>query len=149
MQAYTIEQAANVIGVDTRTLRRYDERGTFIALRHASGRMYYTYDMLQDYLRGAYNPKDIEKYSVLPKAPISIFVNTKSLHVLTQANSGRTVYYQLPQSDEYYSEFNILCVERPERPTATIVTYSVGKFKEKWEENPVFIPAFSWKSLEF
>lgn len=149
MQAYTIEQAANVIGVDKRTLRRYDERGIFVALRHVSGRMYYTYEMLQDYIYGSYNPEDTEKYAELPKAPISIQINSKILPVVEGfEESDKTTYYKIPRSDEYTSEYNILRLERPERTTSTIVTYTVGKFENEGNVDS-FISAFSWKSLEF
>ena len=42
MDKYNIEEFAQLIGVSDRTLRRWDNTGTFCAYRTPSGRPYYT-----------------------------------------------------------------------------------------------------------
>lgn len=144
MTKYTIEQAANILSLNARTLRRYNESGKFKALRHTTGRLYYTYEMLQDYLNGTYNPEDTDKYVILDKPAIAIEVNTNVLEKIAEMGDEDTSYYRITACDEYVSELNILRVKKPERKTETKVLFSIGKF----DTQNNFMPVLSWKALE-
>jgi len=56
MDKYNIDEFARLIGVSDRTLRRWDNTGTFCAYRTPSGRPYYTDKHYRQYTQPDFKP---------------------------------------------------------------------------------------------
>lgn len=143
---YTVEQTANALNISTRTLYRYDKSGIFVALRHPTGRMYYTQEMINDYVSGEYNPDNKSKYINPIRKAINIDVDPERMEKLESISVGDTGYYKFMNTDSYSSPkgYNILEVKRDLKRNRII--YSIGRIIEENGEE-CFDIAFTWTTL--
>lgn len=128
---YSLEQAANKLNLSSRTLRRYDRDGIFIALRHPTGRFYYTSEMLDDYVTGTYNPKEQSKYKTANTKPIEIRLNLSKMTKLESISEDNVSYYKFTESDDYTSLGGYDVVEVNQMRNNGYTRYTIGKIIER------------------
>lgn len=152
MARHTLNDTAKILGLSTRTLRRYDSDGRLVALRYDEGenreRMFYTTEMINDYINGTYSSLNNKYYlqsETVKDVPISIKINIQELEKIEGLGSERISFYKIPLGVFYTSEYNILKVEI--NLNKTNKKYTVCKLIGDYEYGDM-IEAFSWEELQ-
>ncbi|MDP2638464.1 MAG: MerR family transcriptional regulator, partial [Candidatus Levybacteria bacterium] len=63
---YSIQEVADILGVSTKTLRRWDQRGLLVPVRTAGNQRRYTQNQIEDFRNGSSVRPSVQKASVQP-----------------------------------------------------------------------------------
>lgn len=143
MRRYSAEETADKLDMSVEGLNKYERDKLFLPLRTPTGRRYYTEDMIQDLLRGVYDPDKQEKYTIIQEEPVRISINLNKLVKINSISLENVSYFKIPPSKDYNSKYDILEVKQDK--TKAKVTYTLGMILEQ-ENEKFFDSIITWES---